>query len=200
MLLRAQTVLTSNTVYFCIDSIFVQLAPKSEIQKRWQKESSPRYDSEMDAKQMQQGKVHDKRFVRPNGEAIERLSKQNGLSLRTLAKKAKVSYDSVKRMVKNEPKQPRIIANVAGVLGVDPIHILQGYDAELVPGREYSWTDILHGAKNVANELFKDSKFCADGIHCHFRQSKLSTSEAPSQIFLQDQSGNIQCVSAARNC
>lgn len=106
----------------------------------------------------------DNRFVRADGEAIKRFRKGKAWSQNKLSEKAKVSLDTIKRAERGERKQLGIMLRIAEALEIKPMEISRDLNIEPGSAMNYTWDDLITGAKKVGDEIFGSKAFCADAI------------------------------------
>jgi transcriptional regulator with XRE-family HTH domain len=69
----------------------------------------------------------DDRFIQVNGPKIKRLRRERALSLRELARRSGIAYDTINKL-ENERRsaQARTIRGLAEALGVEPKELMKG--------------------------------------------------------------------------
>ncbi len=108
--------------------------------------------------------MEDNRFTRTDGEAITRFRKRLAWTQEILAAKAGVSLDTIKRAERGEAKQLGIISKIAKALNVEPTAISQDFHQEPAAVKDYSWDDLVAGAKNVGEKIHKDETLLMDAV------------------------------------
>jgi transcriptional regulator with XRE-family HTH domain len=116
----------------------------------------------------------DERFIRANGEAIERFRRSKTWSRRTLATTAKVNVYTIKRAERGNDMRPETITSIANALEVTPAQISHGFIEGPDDVRIYTWKDFMEGAETVRSEIFNNDKFLFDAV---------LTFPGPSSIF-----------------
>ena len=79
------------------------------------------------------------------GTRIKKIRIQQGLSIEKLAEKSDVNKNTVVRLEKGRPTQPRTIYNVCDILGVSPLELM---DNKLQEGQDYQFGDFIEEAVN----------------------------------------------------
>jgi len=69
----------------------------------------------------------DERFTEVDGRRLKQLRREQALSLRDLAKRSDVAYDTINRLeLGKQDAQPRTIRKLAEALGVEPKDLMKG--------------------------------------------------------------------------
>jgi transcriptional regulator with XRE-family HTH domain len=112
----------------------------------------------------------DRRYAKVDGKIITQLRKAKGWSQPTLATRAGVHSDTIKRG-EAEPEyrmQVRSIGAIAAALGIEPVKILVNNEPDhsvLGSMEGYTWDQIMAGAAEVGKEAFSEGgTFHADAV------------------------------------